>query len=129
MRYEVWESVVLTVLEKPEALHSAATVVDISRSGYRVLAAKRLMIGTEVLITLNSVAITGRVRHCEAGPENCFSAGIEITHVAGGVAAPVQVGGRQPDALWGWRNEPVAIRSGQSRHHTLKSIRAPKAPR
>ena len=113
MRYEVWESVVLTVLEKPEALHSAATVVDISRSGYRVLAAKRLMIGTEVLITLNSVAITGCVRHCEAGPENCFSAGIEITHVAGGVAAPVQVGGRQNRTHSGagemsrWRSAPA----------------------
>jgi len=85
-RYEVWESVVLTVLEEPQARHSAATVVDISRSGYRVLSAVELVVGAEVLITLNSVAIVGRVRHCKPMKAASFAAGVEITEVAGGVA-------------------------------------------
>lgn len=85
-RYEVWESVVLTVLEKPEPRHRAATVIDISPSGYRVLTGIGLAVGTEVLITLNSVAIVGSVRHCKSAGHGSFAAGVEITEVAGGVA-------------------------------------------
>ena len=83
-RYQVWESVVLTI-EEPQLRHCAGTVVDISRSGYRVLSAAVLAVGTEVLITLNSVAIVGRVRHCTQVGDS-FAAGIEITEIAGGVA-------------------------------------------
>lgn len=85
-RYTVWESVVLTVLAEPQTLPSAATVVDISRSGYRVLSTIPLKVGMEVLITLNSIAIVGRVRHCSAAAEDFFAAGVEITSVNGGVA-------------------------------------------
>lgn len=86
-RYEVWESVVLTVLDSAEPQHFAATVIDISRSGYRVLSTRELVAGVHVLITLHSVAITGHVRHCEPVDQDSFTAGIEITQVAGGVAA------------------------------------------
>ena len=85
-RYEVWESVVLRILDHWEPTHSAATVVDISHAGYRVLATKEVAAGTEVLITLNSVAIIGRVRHCEKAQEDSFTVGVEITDVVGGVA-------------------------------------------
>jgi hypothetical protein len=87
-RYEVWESVVLTLLEEPER-HSAATVIDISPSGYRLLSAAELPAGKAVLITLNSVAIVGRVCHCEPAENGAFTAGVEITEVNGGVAAPM----------------------------------------
>lgn len=85
-RYEVWESVVLTVLEQPQSKPSAATIVDISRSGYRVLSAVSLAVGSEVLVTLNSVAIIGRVRHCKPSGLHSFIGGVEITAVTGGVA-------------------------------------------
>jgi hypothetical protein len=84
-RYTVWESVVLTIQE-PQLRHSAAMVVDISCSGYRVLSAMALAVGAEVVITLNSVAIIGRVRHCSPTGVDSFAAGVEITEVAGGVA-------------------------------------------
>ena len=86
-RYEVWESVVLRRLESGQHLYSAATVIDISRSGYRVFSGVELAIGAEVLITLNSVAIVGRVRHCERAAPDSFTAGVEITNVLSGVAA------------------------------------------
>lgn len=95
-RYEVWESVVLTVLDNPQAERCVATVVDISQSGYRVLAAVALPVGTEVLITLHSVGIVGRVRHCEEAGDGLFSAGVEITQVLGGVA--VRAGSGEEDA-------------------------------
>jgi hypothetical protein len=85
-RYEIWESVVLTVLEPGQPGYVAATVVDISSSGYRVLSGTELAIGAEVLITLNSVAIVGRVRHCEPAEPDAFTAGVEITKVVSGVA-------------------------------------------
>jgi hypothetical protein len=91
-RYEVWESVVATILDSGEPRHSAATVVDISQSGYRILSAMELTVDTEILITLNSVAIVGRVRHCEPSGPDTFAAGIEITGVEGGVAEPNNVG-------------------------------------
>jgi PilZ domain len=91
-RYEVWESVVATVPEPGEPRHCAATVVDISQSGYRILLARELAVDTEVLITLNSVAIVGRVRHCEPSGADTFAAGVEITGVEGGVAEPNNAG-------------------------------------
>ena len=83
-RYEVWESVVLTVLGPAESRYSAGTVIDISPSGYRILSTIELAIGAEVLITLNSVAIVGRVRHCQPEELNSFTAGVEITQVISG---------------------------------------------
>jgi len=91
-RYEVWESVVLTVLYGAQAEHRAGTLVDISHSGYRVLSAGALPVGTELLITLHSVGIVGRVRHCEEAGAELFSAGVEITQVLGGVAARAGAG-------------------------------------
>lgn len=85
-RFDVWESVVLTVLGPAEARYSAGTVVDISPSGYRILSGTELAIGAEVLITLNSVAIVGLVRHCEPTESDSFTAGVEITKVISGVA-------------------------------------------
>jgi len=84
-RYEIWESVVLIPLEPAESRCSAATVIDISPSGYRILSATKLDIGAEVLITLNSVAIVGRVRHCEPADLHSFTAGVEITKVVDGI--------------------------------------------
>ena len=110
-RYQVWESVALTVLSGGErhrtgavlagpgdspvpaepgsvvprdneaAQARAATVVDISRSGYRVLSGLNLGAGTEVLITLHSVAIFGTVRHSEPAEDGVFTIGVEITNV------------------------------------------------
>lgn len=110
-RYQVWESVALTVLsggDRPragaplagpgdspipvepgsvvapangKAQACAATVVDISRSGYRILSGLNLGAGTEVLITLHSVAIFGTVRHSEPAEDGVFTIGVEITNV------------------------------------------------
>lgn len=96
-RYQVWESVVLTI-EEPHLRHCAGTVVDISSSGYRVLSAAVLTVGSEVLITLNSVAIVGRVRHCTPVGADSFAAGVEITEVAGGVAERSTSGAEYPVA-------------------------------
>ena len=76
----------LTVLGPAESRYSAGTVIDISPSGYRVLSAVELAIGAVVRITLNSVAIVGRVRHCEPAKPDSFTAGVEITEVLNGVA-------------------------------------------
>jgi hypothetical protein len=86
-RYSVWESVVLTVLGK-EQNYSPATVVDISRSGYRILSGVNLEVGTQVIITLNSVAIFGAVRHCEPYDADSFTAGVHISRVAPEEAQP-----------------------------------------
>lgn len=86
-RYNVWESIVLMLIEGTEAKYSAATLVDISRTGCRVVSVLDLAVGAEVLFTLNSVAIAGRVRHCKPAADS-FAAGVEITSVSGGVAAP-----------------------------------------
>lgn len=75
------------MIDGQEAKYSAATLVDISRTGCRVVSALDLEVGAEVLFTLNSVAIAGRVRHCQPSADS-FAAGVEITSVAGGVAAP-----------------------------------------
>ena len=81
-RYEVWESVTLSVLSgSANGQTRAGTVVDISRSGYRVLSGLNLEIGTEVLITLNAVAIFGTVRHCESAEFDSFTSGVQITNV------------------------------------------------
>ena len=85
-RYEIWESVVLTVLQPGQPRYIAATVVDISSSGYRILATTELAMDAEVLVTLNSIAIVGRVRHCEPAEPDAFTAGVEITNVISGVA-------------------------------------------
>lgn len=79
-RFSVWESVVLTVLGK-ERTYWPATVVDISRSGYRVLSGVQLEVGTEVVITLHSVIIFGSIRHCERHDEDSFTAGVQISKV------------------------------------------------
>ena len=81
-RYEVWESVTLSVLSgSANGQTRAATVVDISRSGYRILSGLNLEVGTEVLITLNSVAIFGTLRHCESADMDAFTSGVQITRV------------------------------------------------
>lgn len=79
-RYSVWESVVLTVLGE-ERTYWPATVVDISRSGYRLLSSVELEVGTEVIITLHSVIIFGLVRHCEHQDADSFTAGVQISKV------------------------------------------------
>jgi hypothetical protein len=81
-RYQVRESVVLTVLNVGQECRRPATLVDISRSGYRVLSGFNLKVGTEVLITINSVAVFGSVRHCEREGEDSFTAGVQITTVS-----------------------------------------------
>ena len=80
-RYSVWESVVLTI-PGVEAVYRPATVVDISRSGYRILSGANLPVGTEVIITLNPVVIFGCVRHCEPYDGDTFTAGIQISKVS-----------------------------------------------
>jgi hypothetical protein len=80
-RYEVWESVVISIGDAAEARHQAATMVDVSKSGYRVLSGIPLEPGTEIVTTLHSVAIIGVVRHCEPTVNNAFTAGVEITQV------------------------------------------------
>jgi hypothetical protein len=87
-RYDVWESVIVTILDEPECRFNAATVVDISRSGYRMLSSLDLTVGKEVLITLNSIAIIGRVRYCNPMDSDLWSTGVEITAVKGGVSTP-----------------------------------------
>ncbi len=79
-RYSVWESVVLTVLGEERA-YWPATVVDISRSGYRLLSGVQLEVGTEVIVTLHSVIIFGSIRHCERHDEDSFTAGVQISKV------------------------------------------------
>ncbi len=85
-RYEVWESVVLTAQDSAGKRHFAATIIDISKSGYRVLLGAQLRVGTQVSITLHSVAIVGSVRHCERAKPDSFTVGVQITGVTGGVA-------------------------------------------
>jgi PilZ domain len=85
-RYEVWESVVLTVFDDAGNSYSAATVIDLSTSGYRILASRHVDVGSRVLITLNAVAIAGVARHCEHADADSFTVGVEITEVSGGVA-------------------------------------------
>jgi hypothetical protein len=80
-RYEVWESVVISLKGSEDAGRHAATMVDVSKSGYRVLVGLPLAPGTEVLTTLHSVAIIGVVRHCEESSNDAFTAGVEITQV------------------------------------------------
>jgi hypothetical protein len=86
-RYEVWESVVLSLVDSTGNGHQAATMVDVSKSGYRVLLGVALVPGTEVLTTLHSVAIVGVVRHCEQAGDDGFTAGVEITKVVAASAA------------------------------------------
>jgi hypothetical protein len=80
-RYTVKESVVVSVLNTRENRPRPGTVLDISRSGYRVLSGLALSEGTEVLTTLNSVAIFGIVRHCELAGEDSYTTGVQITKV------------------------------------------------
>ena len=80
-RYQVSESVVLTVLNADQECRRPATLIDISRSGYRVLSGLDLREGTQVVITINSVAILGVVRHCEREGEDSFTAGVQISNV------------------------------------------------
>jgi len=63
-------------------------MVDVSKSGYRVLLGQPLVPGTEILTTLHSVAIVGVVRHCEPTSNDAFTAGVEISQVVS-EAAPV----------------------------------------
>lgn len=62
-------------------------MVDVSKSGYRVLLGLPLDPGTTVLTTLHSVALVGVVRHCEAAENDAFTAGVEITQVFAEAAA------------------------------------------
>jgi c-di-GMP-binding flagellar brake protein YcgR len=82
-RYEVWESVVISLSGSADGNHRPATIVDISKSGYRVLFGTPLAPGTEILTTLHSVAIFGVVRHCQKAGDDTFTAGVEITRVVG----------------------------------------------
>jgi len=90
-RYEVWESVVMSILDTHDECHRPATIVDVSKSGYRVLFGSALAPGTKVLTILHSVAIFGVVRHCEEAPPDAFTIGMEITKV---VAASEPSSGR-----------------------------------
>ncbi len=81
-RYEVWESVVLSLSGSSDGCPRPATIIDISKAGYRVLSGMALAPGTEILTTLHSVAIFGVVRHCdEAAGDDAFTAGVEITRI------------------------------------------------
>ena len=81
-RYEVWESVVISLLDSPDECHLSATIIDISKLGYRVLLGSPLVPGTQVLVRLHSVAIFGVVRHSEAANDGAFTVGVEISKVA-----------------------------------------------
>lgn len=80
-RYSVSEPVVVSALPAAQNHHHRATVLDISKTGYRVLLGLKFAEGTEVLTTLNSVAIFGIVRHCELATNDCYTMGVQITKV------------------------------------------------
>jgi PilZ domain-containing protein len=79
-RYSVNESVVVSILDKPET-HRPATVIDVSESGFRLTSGLNLTPGSRILTTLNSVAIFGVVRNCQRSGDNLFLAGVQITDV------------------------------------------------
>jgi len=78
---------VISIVGSADAGHHAATMVDVSKSGYRVLLGLPLAHGTEILTTLHSVAIVGVVRHCEEAGNDAFTAGVEITKVVAEAAS------------------------------------------
>lgn len=86
-RYSVCESVVLFSLDALDG-GGLATLLDISRSGFRIVSGIYLRPGAEVLTTFHSVAIFGLVRHCEKVGDDCFMAGVEITKVASALDEP-----------------------------------------
>jgi hypothetical protein len=80
-RYSVYESVVLGVLGAPEVEYHTATLIDVSSSGFRLVSGLSLNVGTEVLVTLGSVAIFGTVCHCTAHPGESFTTGVRIDRI------------------------------------------------
>jgi hypothetical protein len=105
-RYQVWESVVISLLDSPDGCHRSATVVDISKLGYRVLLGTPLVPGNKVLITLHSVAVFGVVRHSEAASDGAFTVGVEITKVAAASEACPSSLAFEADPIGWTRNRP-----------------------
>ena len=110
-RYEVSESVVLKILGQAGPEYAAGTIMDISRSGYRVVSGTKLAVGTEVLTTLHAVAIIGRVRHCEPFQSDSFTIGVEITRVVGAIASRA-IAAHRSDDLANFHASPIGRAGG-----------------
>ena len=59
-----------------------AVIIEISRSGLRVVANTRTIRGQQVRLRMDKLIIFGEVRHCRAQGAN-FESGVEISNVVG----------------------------------------------
>jgi len=80
-RYSVSESVVVTVFKKPVTCYKPATLLDVSRSGFRIVVGLELVRETAVMITLNAIAIFGHVQYCRPSSDECFVVGVRILEI------------------------------------------------
>jgi hypothetical protein len=56
-------------------------VLDVSISGMRVKIPQPVQTGTMIFVEMSSTLVVGEVRHCVAGQNGQFEAGIEITDI------------------------------------------------
>lgn len=56
-------------------------VLDVSLSGMRLRVPRRVDNGTMIFVEMGSTLVVGEVRHCVAGKNGHFEAGVEITDV------------------------------------------------
>jgi hypothetical protein len=81
-RFRVCEAAALSVLNPADPYHESIVLLDVSRSGFRAATERGLARGTEVLVTIGSLAVFGIVRHCEPiGEGGSYIVGASITDV------------------------------------------------
>lgn len=68
-------------------------VLDVSLSGMRLKVPEAVDAGTMIFIELGSTLVAGEVRHCLAGENGHFEAGIEITDVLSDMKSARNSGG------------------------------------
>ena len=70
----------LSIIEGPSVTTIPSTVVDISRSGLKVVADRRIGTGQQVRIKMEKLIVFGDVRHCRPVATG-FESGIKISDV------------------------------------------------
>jgi hypothetical protein len=78
-RYQVWEPVILSIGAGKIELHRSAHLIDISRSGLRVVTDLQIRSGTNIHVALGHLSIEAVVTHCNRHGREMYALGAEIT--------------------------------------------------
>jgi PilZ domain len=78
-RYQVWEPVILSIGDGEVELHRSAHLVDISKSGLRVVTDLQIKSGTPIHVALGHLSLEATVTHCTRHGRDMWALGAEIT--------------------------------------------------